>query len=117
MAQAVGQWTYRSQYRGARPLRRLSRQARRNRWLAMAVLALLTVLVIPFVARASGGQAEAPVLVTVRSGDTLWEIAGRFTPPGADRRPLIYEISRVNHLPAGGLIQPGQTLTIPGHAP
>lgn len=47
----------------------------------------------------------------VRSGDTLWSIAGRVA-PGQDPRATVDSIARTNHLDPGALV-PGQTLEIP----
>jgi len=116
VAVAQSQWAYSMGQASTRGRRRPSRRARRNRLLLALALVLLGMLVVPWAVRASAGHAAAPVLVTVQPGDTLWEIAGRFTPVGADRRPLVFEIGRLNHLPDGGLVQPGQTLVVPGQS-
>ena len=48
----------------------------------------------------------------VRSGDTLWAIAGEHTAEGRDVRDTIEAIKRLNHID-GSLIRPGQVLEIP----
>jgi Tfp pilus assembly protein FimV len=48
----------------------------------------------------------------VRSGDNLWDIAGRHTSADRDVRNTIEAIKRVNHL-ENSTIHPGQVLEIP----
>ncbi|MFI0355631.1 LysM peptidoglycan-binding domain-containing protein [Actinomadura sp. 9N407] len=55
--------------------------------------------------------AERPVIVTVKPGETLWEIATRDDPTG-DPRVTIQRIVDLNGL-AGTFIQPGQELRMP----
>jgi nucleoid-associated protein YgaU len=49
---------------------------------------------------------------TVRSGDTLWEIAASYSPPGRDVRDLIVDIKAANELDSSAIV-PGQVLVIP----
>jgi hypothetical protein len=48
---------------------------------------------------------------TVRPGDTVWAIAQRVGPPGADPRPLVDAILRENRLGSG--LAPGEVISIP----
>ena len=59
----------------------------------------------------SSGSPEAKTVV-VRSGDTLWEIADRFSPESADLRIVIRELASFNGLHSKAL-RPGQVLRIP----
>jgi nucleoid-associated protein YgaU len=82
---------------------------------ALAMGAVVAGLWAGPVAHALGGSTE-PVPVAsrsyvVRTGDTLWAIAGRLA-PGRDPRPLVDAIARVNGVEAGDLV-PGQTLVLP----
>jgi nucleoid-associated protein YgaU/uncharacterized protein YukE len=52
------------------------------------------------------GPAQTGGTVTVRAGDSLWEIAG-------GDPALVQQIAELNHLPDPSLIQPGQVLMIP----
>ena len=88
---------------------------RRRRLAVLATGAVVVGLSAGPVAHALGGSAE-PVPVAsrsyvVRSGDTLWAIAGRLA-PGRDPRPVVDAIARANGVEAGDLV-PGQTLVVP----
>ncbi|MDA8370562.1 MAG: LysM peptidoglycan-binding domain-containing protein [Nocardiopsaceae bacterium] len=82
-----------------------------------AVLSLLFLTAAAAGASASGAPTESLLLrpesttVTVRDGDTLWEIAERVR-PDADPRRTVHEIVRINELTDPELT-PGQELTLP----
>lgn len=48
---------------------------------------------------------------TVKSGDTLWNIASEACPEGMDVREYIHEISKMNGID-DGRIRPGQTIEL-----
>lgn len=50
---------------------------------------------------------------TVRPGDTLFDIAGRFLEPGGDHQELVDRIVELNGIADPSNIQPGQVITIP----
>ena len=50
--------------------------------------------------------------ITVRSGDTIWGIAGIYSKPSKDIRILIKEICELNGIKSGS-IYPGQVLKVP----
>lgn len=52
--------------------------------------------------------------VVVNNGDTLWNIASRFTGEKEDVREVMYRISRANDLNAK-YVYPGQVLKVPLH--
>ena len=58
--------------------------------------------------------SEEPSYITVQvcDGDTLWQIAGQYGSGSADRRQVVYEICKLNHVQADE-IYPGQSLLIP----
>jgi nucleoid-associated protein YgaU len=66
------------------------------------------------------GVPTAATTVSVRAGDTLWEIAAAHLPAGSDDAavaaawPRWYEANRDVIGPDPGLIHPGQVLTAPG---
>lgn len=76
---------------------------------AVAVLAVALVALARVSAPSPGASAHhVPDTITVRSGDTLWSIAGRVAPdrdPGAE----IAELQRLNDL-SGVALEPGEVL-------
>jgi nucleoid-associated protein YgaU len=49
----------------------------------------------------------------VKSGDTLWDIASRYSTEKDDIRQLTYAIREINKLNENAQIYPGQTVKIP----
>lgn len=85
---------------------------RRRRRLAGIVVG---VALLAGVGRAAGqprGAGRASVNVAVREGDTLWTLAERFGPAGADPRRVVDAIRARNGL-EGESLAPGQSLSIP----
>lgn len=82
------------------------------------VLGLLLVLIIGAflllfeeeAVSASGGPQVTSVVV--EPGDTLWEIADRVAPEGADLRVVIKELVALNELQSK-VLKPGQVLQVP----
>lgn len=62
-----------------------------------AVVSALLVWVAWLSAPAVHAPAAAPASVTVRSGDTLWSIAGRVA-PNRDPRAEVARLQQLNHL-------------------
>lgn len=75
-------------------------QGRRQGRATLAGLALLGLAV----------TAAAPATITVRPGDTLWDLA-------RTHRTSVAELQRLNGLAGSGLIYAGQTLRVPGTDP
>lgn len=48
----------------------------------------------------------------IKPGDTLWDLAKKYTPEGKDLRKTIYEINILNELESSD-IYPGQIIKIP----
>jgi LysM repeat protein len=57
------------------------------------------------------GHRAAVRTYVVRSGDTLWAIASRFSGPNADPRPLMDALAGLNHVE--GALAVGTRLVIP----
>ncbi|MEN6412668.1 MAG: LysM domain-containing protein [Veillonellales bacterium] len=51
--------------------------------------------------------------VYVKPGDTVWQIAAKYTTDKDDIRKLIYEIRQINKLDNNAKVYPGQTLKVP----
>ena len=81
---------------------------------AVALLGLSTLVLVPVLSSSSlyAAAPERSTTVTVRSGDTLWTLAERYTSAGGNVQDTIDEIAGMNHL-RGAMIVPGQRLQIP----
>ncbi|MGI6093539.1 MAG: LysM peptidoglycan-binding domain-containing protein [Veillonellaceae bacterium] len=51
--------------------------------------------------------------VYVRSGDTVWHIAAKYTDDSEDIRDLVLAIIKINKLNNNAQVYPGQTLKVP----
>ncbi len=83
--------------------------------ISTVVVALVLLLASSVMATYDPAGAADPYLVAeyeVRSGDNLWDIAGRHTSADRDIRNTIEAIKRLNHLDSS-TIHPGQVLEIP----
>ena len=95
---------------------------------ALAVLVLFGMIVV-LGWRAAGGVASArsataaraaatevaPLFatITVRPGDTLWSLAGRYGDPHQPIVRRVDALTRANRLSSGATLVPGQTLLVP----
>jgi nucleoid-associated protein YgaU len=89
-------------------------RVRRRRLTLLVGSALVAAAWAGPIGDAMAGPGLEPVSATtyvVRTGDTLWGIAGRVA-PGRDPRTVVDAISRENGVDPGALA-PGQTLLIP----
>jgi hypothetical protein len=60
---------------------------------------------------APASRAGTPPAITVREGDTLWEVADRYAPDGVDLRAYIDAVVALNDL--GPTLQVGDRLRLP----
>ena len=98
--------------RRAEPPLRLTRRGRAVVLLLLALLASgASAVLFTTASRASSDPAAPAPTMTVRPGDTLWEIASAVR-PGRDARESVAELRELNHL-TGYDLQPGQVLTLP----
>jgi LysM repeat protein len=88
------------------------RLTRRGRIVVLGLLIALAAFVVVLVSQ-PGQAADTTPMPTrvVRSGDTLWSIAGDVA-PRRNRAATVEDIRRLNHLNGYGL-QIGQKLTVP----
>lgn len=77
--------------------------------LVLVVGALLLVLQDEVVSASGPQQIES---VVVSPGDTLWEIADRFSPESVDLRVVVSELVELNGLESK-VLRPGQVLQVP----
>ena len=78
---------------------------------------IFTIVVALVLLLASSVGANGAVIVTtedytVRTGDTLWDIATERTPAGRDVRDTVAAIRSINRLDQS-VIHPGQVLEVP----
>ncbi len=73
---------------------------------------ILSIFVLGIGVLGDHQSEHALVEVTVKKGDTLWEIAKEYKEEGEDIRAFIYEIKKENNLQSVN-IQPGETILIP----
>ncbi len=78
-------------------------------WAAAAGVAVSALLLLGGVAY--GGSSNGVQHIVVHAGDTIWGIT-RAHYPGDDIQQRVAEVEAANHL-HGGLISPGQILTLP----
>jgi Tfp pilus assembly protein FimV len=87
---------------------------RRRRVAVTFATALVALALLGPVSRAVAGPGMEPASrrsYVVRSGDTLWAIAGRVA-PGSDPRVVVQQILDANPVDPGSLT-PGQVLVVP----
>jgi len=110
-----------SEFGRSRPVAATGRAARR--WLVFAGALAGAALIILAVGSAlnsgvwgllaSGLDDESYIVVTVKSGDTLWSLAREHGPDHRDIRETIDRIRRINGLDQRVSLRPGEQLTIP----
>jgi len=89
----------------------------RRRVLVLAILVAL-VLGAVGVVRASTPDAttdQIDITVVVPDGGTLWDLAERYAPPGADRSTWVDAVADRNDVDPGA-IQPGTAVSVPVEA-
>jgi len=98
--------------RRVEPPLRLTRRGRAAVLILLVLVAsLASAVLFTTASRADDQPAVAPPTVTVRPGDTLWDIAARVQ-PGRDGYDAVADLRRLNHL-ADSSLTPGQILILP----
>ena len=99
--------------RRAEPPLRLTRRGRAVVLTALALIACAaSVVLFTTASRASTEPATPAPTITVRPGDTLWDIAARVA-PGTDPQGEVDRLMRRNHLTDAGQLRPGMQLQVP----
>ena len=79
----------------------------------LVIISLIAMILLLLASSVGAGQATDSTLEhRVVSGETLWEIAGDYTPEGESVRRTVSEIRRLSAVD-GSTIHPGQVLTVP----
>lgn len=80
----------------------------------MAVLMLSLLVYSGYIVAgfAAADEVYTNKVVTVYSGDTMWDIAAGLAEEGEDVRAVLYRIREANNL-TGADLQPGQKLLVP----
>jgi hypothetical protein len=93
------------------------RLTRRGR-LAMLISTVLMLGVLGVVLGSTTVATDAPgnpvpaAMVTVKPGQTLWDLAAKANPTG-DIQVTVDDIMRLNSMTAGGRLQAGDTIAVP----
>ncbi|AEV68357.1 cell division suppressor protein YneA [Acetivibrio clariflavus] len=78
-------------------------------YIFIVTLLLITFTVFSFT-KAYGYKEPRLIVITIRSGDTLWSIAEKYNKKG-DIREYIYKLKEINHLENSNIIA-GNTLKV-----
>jgi Tfp pilus assembly protein FimV len=98
--------------RRVEPPLRLTRRGRAVVFGFLLLVASFASAVLFTTASRADSQPLTPApTITVRSGDTLWDIASRVMPQ-RDGQGAVAELRKLNHLDGYG-VQPGQVLILP----
>ena len=93
---------------------KLRKEKQKAKFQMVCVIIALVFTLLCITAYAWGGNSSSVVYkeVTVAAGDTVWEIAARYTVGRMDVRQIIYEMEQVNDVSYGNL-QVGDVLLVP----
>ena len=79
----------------------------------LVIISLIAMMLLLLASSVGAGTTvETTLEHRVTSGETLWEIAGEYTPEGESIHWTVGEIRRLSSLD-GSIIHPGQVLTVP----
>ena len=85
---------------------------------ALVIVSTIVVALVLLLASGVGATGDMDIhsteQYTVRSGDTLWEIAEDHASRGRDVRDVVAAIRSINRL-SESVIYPGQTLEVPSN--
>lgn len=99
---------------GARPSVRLTRRGRVAMFVSTLLMlaALAVILGSTTVATDEPGAPVPATMVTVKPGQTLWDLAAKANPAG-DIQVTVDDIMRLNSMTSGGRLQAGDTIAVP----
>ena len=76
-------------------------------------LALVILAITPLAISFAFTDSTTYTTVYVKPGDTVWQIAAKYTTGKDDVREVIYEIRKINKLDNNASVYPGQVLKVP----
>lgn len=76
-------------------------------------LVLILLAIAPLATSRAFVDTNTYETVYVEPGDTVWQIAAKYTTNKEDVRELIYEIRQINKLDNNAKVYPGQALRVP----
>lgn len=76
-------------------------------------LVLVILAITPLAISRAFVDTTTYATVYIQPGDTIWQIAAKYTTENADVREVVYEIRRINKLDNNARIYPGQVIKIP----
>ena len=81
--------------------------------LLIVSLALLFLAITPLAISLAFTDNTTYTTVYVKPGDTVWQIASKYTTDKDDVREVVFEIRKINKLDNNAHVYPGQALKVP----
>lgn len=78
----------------------------------LVLIFIIITLLLGILNKAEGYEEEKYIEVCIESGDTVWDIAQKYTPNNKDMRLTVFKISKINNL-EDYHIYPGQIIKVP----
>ena len=79
----------------------------------MIMLSICFVMVIGYQQTTPAMESHNVQEVTVRAGDTLWDIASRTTGSNMDVREVVHTVKELNNISSSGTLTPGTKIEVP----
>lgn len=73
----------------------------------MIMLGICFAMVIGYQQTTPAMESQSVQEVTVKSGDTLWDIASRSTGSNMDVREVVHTVKEINNISDSGTLTPG----------
>lgn len=79
----------------------------------MIMLAICFAMVIGYQQTTPAMESHSVQEITVKSGDTLWDIASRSTASNVDVREVVHTVKDLNNISDSGNLTPGTKIKVP----
>lgn len=79
----------------------------------MIMLGICFAMVIGYQQTTPAMESQSVQEVTVKSGDTLWDIASRSTGSNMDVREVVHTVKEINNISDSGTLTPGTKIKVP----